>query len=29
MVSIAKDGDLPSDLESEAVVLGSLFRDET
>ena len=26
---VAKDGELPSDLESEAVVLGSLFRDET
>ena len=29
MVSVAQDGDLPRDVESESVVLGSLFRDET
>ena len=26
---VAKDGELPHDIQSEAVVLGSLFRDET
>ena len=29
MVSVVQDGDLPRDVESESVVLGSLFRDET
>ena len=29
MVSVAQDGDLPRDVQSESVVLGSLFRDET